>query len=97
MRLPAISGIMTSLPQDPLNTSGAPRVVTGAYSYAYGEVFHSQKHFAVHTKLENRNDPDRCAVQNYKFYVSTTVLYSCQTSQVGCTLCPFLYTRSDYQ
>ena len=64
-RIAALSGVMTSIPQDPINNASQPNSVTGNYSYMYGNVFDSPHYFDLYTQLENHQDPDRCQVKLY--------------------------------
>ena len=62
--LAPLSGIMASLPLDPINNLGNV-YVTGNYAYEYGNSLSGAQSYDLHTQLENRNDPDRCAVKLY--------------------------------
>ena len=71
-RLTTLTGILTSVPSDPLNIiatwNGGPWR-DGNYVYFYWAVFNSPvDQFDLTTQLENRLDPDRCEVKGYKYY-----------------------------
>ncbi len=67
-----ISGYMTSVPVDPINTPGGVAFGATTRTYTYYGVYNSPKHtYDLLTKLENPNDPDRCAVQWRKFLNDT--------------------------
>lgn len=65
--IPALTWILATLPLDPINSSSNTVTITG-YGYMYGNIFKNGKEFLVLTRLENRSDPDRCAIQDYHFY-----------------------------
>lgn len=78
---PWISGLatyMTSIPTDPLNTTGmntsqwSPPWYTGNYVYMYGRVLNGWLTYDLTTQLENKQDPDRCEVKQYKYYYTIT-------------------------
>ena len=94
-RISGIVNIMTSIPADPLNNWVNPWATDTIYSYAYGNIWFDKQTFALHAKLENKNDSDRCAVQSYKFYTTAWAPFSCTNSSGWCPYCPLLYTRAD--
>ncbi len=64
--IPMLSGVMSSLPKDPINNLPTPFSTTGNYSYMYGNVHDgNEAYFDLYAQLENHNDPDRCAIQQY--------------------------------
>ena len=71
-RIPPLSWIISTLPVDPRN-EGSNGFNTGNYIYTYAYVFDSPKHtYDLFTALENLNDPERCAIQKYKYYNELT-------------------------
>gem|GEM_PF-2636340 len=69
---------MTSIPTDPRNTSTTQRY-TGQYAYVYGYIYKNEQTFMLISRLENTQDNDRCGVQLYKAYISTSIT-SCSTT-----------------
>ena len=69
-RFPQISGIMASIPLDPINNASNIGTDTGNYAYMYGTVYKDGKSAVFWTKLENPNDPDRCGIQDYHRYTN---------------------------
>lgn len=72
---PGISSYLWPVPFDPINTNteyiyGRPQA-TGSYNYYYGNVYNSPNTFDLGARLENRQDPDRCAVKWYTFWLMT--------------------------
>lgn len=67
-RMPRLQWYVTSLPVDPINTSGNLRTANGWYHYLYGNIYPSNESYSLTTKLENPQDPDRASVKNYYFY-----------------------------
>lgn len=66
-RIPALSGIMTSIPVDPINQGGTT-FNTGNNSYMYYGVFNtSVRTYDLLTQLENTTDPDICAFKRRKY------------------------------
>ncbi|MEW6610207.1 MAG: prepilin-type N-terminal cleavage/methylation domain-containing protein [Patescibacteria group bacterium] len=67
--IPGLEEFLPRMPLDPRNTAAGPWT-TGNYSYAYGNVGRNTypPQYDLTTQLENTNDPDRCAVQCYRWY-----------------------------
>ncbi len=68
---PQLTGIMTSLPIDPVNNVAPGSnmvVVTWWYTYMYNNVFKNGLTFSLISRLENTKDADRCAVADYHWY-----------------------------
>lgn len=59
-------GFMTRIPVDPTNNANGPWT-DGNYSYAYGNVALDGSSYDLTTQLENKQDPDRCEVKNWKW------------------------------
>lgn len=89
----AISGLMTTIPRDPLNNGTFPWSTDTNYSYAYGNIRLQSKTFTLITKLENKKDPQRCELAAYKLYAWSIV--NCSSVGWCGTYCPYLYVRSD--
>lgn len=63
-----LTGILTSVPVDPLNTASWWPWHTGNYTYVYGNVYSSPAWtYDLTAQLENRLDPDRAQVRGYTF------------------------------
>ena len=72
-RIITLTGILTTIPVDPLNirTNFSINQATWDYYYQYGNVYDNdgfvgRKSYDLFSKLENINDPDRCAIKDYK-------------------------------
>ena len=70
-RILALTGVMTSIPIDPINRSlnGDPPFpyYNGSMFYTYGSVLDTPVHtFDLAAQLENTSDPQRCGVKAYK-------------------------------
>lgn len=70
--MPELSGILTTIPIDPINTFGngtAPHSrYTGWYHYTYfGLITGSINSYDLSAQLENRLDPDRNEVKAYRY------------------------------
>ncbi len=66
MRISGFAGILTSVPVDPINIGSNPRS-TGDFMYLYGNVVGGTT-YDLTAQLENKNDPDRCGVKQYRFW-----------------------------
>src|SRR3989344_5445664 len=81
-----------ALPIDPIN-NGAPSWTETAvyYSYSYGNVSPDGQQYDLTTRLENTQDPDRCAIKAYRWWYTTTPNYWCTN---GATYSPQIYEYS---
>jgi len=89
-----LTGIMSSIPEDPINTSGSP-LFTWGYSYMYGWLYKNSLTYTLFMRLENETDADRCWVKNYQYYV---ISYTATCTDVNCsggTDCGKLYIKAD--
>jgi len=68
---------MNSLPLDPKNNQSYAIWDTGTYVYMYGNIFKQEQTYVLFAKLENERDPDRCEVQDYTFFVHTSIRNTC--------------------
>ena len=67
-RITTLTGILTSVPVDPLNTASWGPRHTGNYTYVYGNVYSSPaRTYDLAAQLENKLDPDRTQVRGYTF------------------------------
>jgi len=68
-----LSPYISKLPKDPINSSCSPWN-TGCYSYTYGNVGRtSYRHgYDLTAQLEDPNNPQRCAVKSWRFYLNNT-------------------------
>ena len=66
-RLSQLSGIMASIPLDPINNVWG-WYVDGLYAYMYWWHFNNPHTYDLLAQLENKQDPDRCWVKGYKYY-----------------------------
>jgi len=78
-----------AVPRDPINNAAGPWT-DGYYSYAYGCVGRTtySASYDLNGQLENTQDPDRCAVQCYKYYFS---------NNQWCTACGGPYSNQLYE
>lgn len=90
-----LTWIVTSLPVDPINIGTASWANTWDYFYYYGNNRKSGKAFWMAAKLENKNDPDRCAIQQYSWYHSNFVMTCANPAQCSDLFCWMLYGKSD--
>ena len=73
MRIPMLSGIISSIPQDPINVINGAVRDTGSFVYQYGNVIDATAPagtiwphiYDMATILENPRDPERCAFKQY--------------------------------
>lgn len=57
-----------ALPVDPNNNATTPwHATNNNYSYAYGGVTADGQRYDLTARLENANDPDRCAARQYRY------------------------------
>lgn len=63
---------LSKLPVDPINSNCQPWS-DGCYSYSYGNVgrINNKPQYDLTAQLEDPNNPDRCAVQQYTFYFNS--------------------------
>ena len=74
---------ITSLPKDPINSSCSPWN-RNCFSYAYGNVGRNtySPTYDLTAQLENTNHPQRCSVQNWKFYFSDILWCGSYSNQI---------------
>ena len=69
--IPELTGILSSIPVDPINANSGVALhpwLAGGYQYEYHHLCSSPvKSYDLSTRLENTSDPERAAVQLYKY------------------------------
>jgi general secretion pathway protein G len=72
----ALAPYLSNLPKDPTNNSCAPwNTASACYTYAYGNVtrYNYIPQYDLVTRLEKSDNPYRCEINNYKFYLNNTL------------------------
>ncbi len=77
-----LSGIMTSLPVDPINNGFGwwPAIWATGHKYLYSNAPSTTKVYALSSLLENTKDPERCSLQTgapYKYLWNGTRINRC--------------------
>lgn len=71
-RISQLSGILTSVPRDPINASINTRLAWW-YSYAYWNVYTPGNSFTLFAKLESSTDPERCQAKWTRAYINGVI------------------------
>lgn len=78
-----ISGLVPTfiekLPQDPVNNAADSLNTDDGYSYMYCALHQDGQTYDLITRLENKDDPDRCEIKNYK--INDKIWEPCSSGQ----------------
>ncbi|HEY4495878.1 MAG TPA: prepilin-type N-terminal cleavage/methylation domain-containing protein [Candidatus Paceibacterota bacterium] len=78
-----LAEFISALPVDPINSDCPPWTIN-CYSYTYGNVGKTTyaHQYDLTAQLEDTNNPNRCAVRNWRFYFDNSLSWCTYNNQI---------------